>query len=47
MANPVYANDLTTIALGGINFDAGTWGESTDGVVEYVTEADLVDVTDT
>ena len=31
MAAPVYTNDLTTIATGDLNFDAGTWDESTDG----------------
>ena len=30
MASPVYANDLTTIATGDLNFDAGTWAESDD-----------------
>lgn len=30
MAVPVYANDLTTIATGDLNFDAGTWSESGD-----------------
>lgn len=31
MAAPVYSNDLTTIATGDLNYDAGTWDESTDG----------------
>lgn len=31
MAAPVYSNDLITIATGDLNFDAGTWDESSDG----------------
>lgn len=31
MAVPIYSNDLTTIATGDLNFDAGTWDESSDG----------------
>ena len=30
MAAPSYANDLTTIATGDLNYDAGTWDESSD-----------------
>ena len=30
MAAPSYSNDLTTIATGDLNFDAGTWDESGD-----------------
>lgn len=30
MAAPVYSNDLTTIATGDLNFDAGVWEESGD-----------------
>ena len=30
MAAPVYTNDLTTIAVGDLNYDAGTWSESGD-----------------
>lgn len=31
MAVAAYSNDLTDIALGDLNFDAGTWDESTNG----------------
>ena len=31
MAVPVYTNDLTTVAVGDLNYDAGTWDESSDG----------------
>lgn len=31
MAAPVYSNDLVTIATGDLNYDAGTWDESSDG----------------
>lgn len=31
MAAPAYSNDLTTIATGDLNFDGGTWDESSDG----------------
>lgn len=30
MASPAYSNDLTTIALGDLNYDAGTWDESSN-----------------
>ena len=30
MASPAYANDLTTVATGDLNFDAGVWEESGD-----------------
>ena len=30
MAAPSYTTDLTTIATGDLNVDAGTWDESTD-----------------
>jgi len=31
MAAPAYSNDLTTIATGDLNYDTGTWDESSDG----------------
>ena len=30
MASPSYANDVTTIATGDLNYDAGTWSESSN-----------------
>lgn len=41
MAVPVYTNDLTTIATGDLNFDAGTWSESSDG--GFDTAGSMVD----
>lgn len=41
MAVPVYANDLTTVATGDLNYDTGTWDESTDG--GYDTGGSMVD----
>ena len=31
MAAPVYTNDLITVAVGDLNYDLGTWDESSDG----------------
>ena len=43
MAVPVYSNDLTTIATGDLNFDAGVWAESDDA--GWDTAGSMVDDT--
>jgi len=39
VAVPSYTSDLTTIATGDLNVDAGTWGEPGDS---FVTEANSI-----